>query len=43
MKAGEELTCDYGYEHKIKGTNIDDLPPWFHAGIAYHRSKRDIV
>ena len=34
VKAGEQLTCDYGYEHKIKGTNIDDLPSWFHAGIA---------
>ena len=29
VRAGEELTCDYGYQHKIPGTNIDDLPSWF--------------
>ena len=29
ITAGEELTCDYGYEHKIPGTSINDLPSWF--------------
>lgn len=29
VKAGEELTCDYGYEHKLPGTDVDDLPSWF--------------
>ena len=29
VSAGEELTCDYGYHHKLPGTDIDDLPHWF--------------
>ena len=29
LRKGEELTCDYGYEHKVPGTNVDDLPSWF--------------
>ena len=29
VPAGEELTCDYGYHHKLPGSEIDDLPSWF--------------
>lgn len=29
VSAGEELTCDYGYHHKLPGSEIDDLPSWF--------------
>ena len=29
VSAGEELTCDYGYHHKLPGSDADDLPSWF--------------
>lgn len=29
VSAGEELTCDYGYHHKLPGSEADDLPSWF--------------
>ena len=32
IKAGEELTCDYGYTHKSVTTGLDDLPDWYMKG-----------
>ena len=29
VSKGEELTCDYGYSHKLPGTDKDDLPEWY--------------
>ena len=29
VKEGEELTCNYGYNHKLPGTSKDDLPKWY--------------
>ena len=29
VREGEELTCNYGYNHKMPGTSTDDLPNWY--------------
>ena len=31
VRKGEELTCNYGYNHKFPGTSKDDLPKWYHT------------
>ena len=31
VRKGEELTCNYGYNHKFPGTSEDDLPKWYHT------------
>lgn len=42
ITAEEELTCDYGYEHKIPGTSISDLPSWFEENRPRTNGRRNI-